>query len=139
MENACPPPQQLPFPRQQSSPFQQPSPFCHPERSRGICGAPFGCPTFTVLEPLSLCHPERSASQIYRKRRALWRGVEEPAPSIAEGPGDACWQMLLGAFRPQTTTEFKKVTNSDVATCPGLPWKRSGGTYCFLPLRFFHQ
>jgi hypothetical protein len=28
-------------------------------------------------------------------------------------PGDACWQMLLGAFRPQTTTEDKKVTNSE--------------------------
>src|ERR1700723_1118046 len=24
--------------------------------SRGICGAPFGCPKFTVLQPLSLCH-----------------------------------------------------------------------------------
>jgi hypothetical protein len=28
-------------------------------------------------------------------------------------PGDASWQMLLGAFRPQTTTEDKKFTNSD--------------------------
>ena len=27
-------------------------------------------------------------------------------------PGDACWQMLLGALRPQTTPEDKKVTNS---------------------------
>jgi hypothetical protein len=30
----------------------------------------------------------------------------------SKDPGDACWQMLLGAFRPQTTTEDKKVTNS---------------------------
>ena len=27
--------------------------------------------------------------------------------------GDACWQMLLGAFRPQTTPEDKKVTSSE--------------------------
>jgi hypothetical protein len=27
--------------------------------------------------------------------------------------GDACWQMLLGAFRPQTATEDKKFTNSE--------------------------
>jgi hypothetical protein len=25
----------------------------------------------------------------------------------SKDPGDACWQMLLGAFRPQTTTEDK--------------------------------
>jgi hypothetical protein len=30
--------------------------------------------------------------------------------------GDACWQMLLGAFRPQTTTQDKKVTNSERRT-----------------------
>ena len=45
--------------------------------SRGICGAPFGCPKFTVL-PLSLCHPEWSASQICRVNSVWWRGVEEP-------------------------------------------------------------
>jgi hypothetical protein len=27
--------------------LQRPSPFCHPERSRGICGAPFVCPAPT--------------------------------------------------------------------------------------------
>jgi hypothetical protein len=31
----------------------------------------------------------------------------------SKDPGDACWQMLLGAFRPQTTPEDKKVTNSE--------------------------
>jgi len=30
-------------------------------------------------------HPERSASQIYRITEGLWRGVEEPVPSVAEG------------------------------------------------------
>jgi hypothetical protein len=28
-------------------------------------------------------------------------------------PGNASWQMLSGVFRPQTTTEVKKVTNSE--------------------------
>jgi hypothetical protein len=27
----------------------------------------------------------------------------------SKDPGDTCWWMLLGAFRPQTTTEDKKV------------------------------
>jgi hypothetical protein len=31
----------------------------------------------------------------------------------SKDPGDACWQMLLRAFRPQTTPEDKKVTNSE--------------------------
>jgi hypothetical protein len=26
----------------------------------------------------------------------------------SKDPGDACWQMLLGVFRPQTTTDDKK-------------------------------
>src|SRR5882724_5597772 len=28
-------------------------------------------------------------------------------------PGDACWQMLFGAFRPQTIRKIKKVTSSE--------------------------
>src|ERR1700755_3615974 len=34
--------------------------------------------TQKMLEPRQSRHPERSASQIYRKRRTLWRGVEGP-------------------------------------------------------------
>jgi hypothetical protein len=30
----------------------------------------------------------------------------------SKDPDDACWQMLLGAFRPQTTMEHDKATNS---------------------------
>src|ERR1700733_15991713 len=30
-------------------------------------------------------HPERSTAQNYRIRDGLWRGVEEPVPSVAEG------------------------------------------------------
>jgi hypothetical protein len=57
---------------------------------------------------------ERSASQIYRKQKALWREFE--------GPRQRFLVDALGrAFRPQTTTEVKKVTNSE----------RSRGTCCF--------
>jgi hypothetical protein len=31
----------------------------------------------------------------------------------SKDPGDACWQMLLGAFWPQTTPEDKKVTDPE--------------------------
>jgi hypothetical protein len=45
----------------------------------------------------------------------------------SKDPGDACWQMLLGAFRPQTTTEDKKVTNSErsrgICGSTDLSWK----------------
>jgi hypothetical protein len=43
-------------------------------------------------------------------RRSISSGGFYGAES--KDPGDACWQMLLGAFWPQTTTEDKKVTNS---------------------------
>jgi hypothetical protein len=42
-------------------------------------------PTSCISSPRQSRHPERSASQIYRKQRALWRGVEEPVLSEAEG------------------------------------------------------
>ena len=46
-------------------------------------------------------HPERSASQIDRLAQGLWRGVEEPVPSVAEGTSAVpILHMLLGAFRP---------------------------------------
>jgi hypothetical protein len=45
-------------------------------------------------------HPEQSASQIYRLAQGLWRGVEEPVPSVAEGTSAVLiLHMLLGAFR----------------------------------------
>jgi hypothetical protein len=48
---------------------------------------------------LSSC--ERSASQIDRVTQRLWRGVEEPVLSVAEGtPAVVILPMLLGAFQP---------------------------------------
>ena len=46
-------------------------------------------------------HPERSASQMDRVTQRLWRGVEEPVPSAAEGTSAVLiFPMLFGAFRP---------------------------------------
>ncbi len=52
-------------------------------------------------------------------QRALWRGVEEPSCAESKDPGDACWQLLFGAFRPQTTREIR-FTASD-RSVPGFP------------------
>jgi hypothetical protein len=61
--------------------------------------------TSCIQVPRQSRHPERSALQIYRKQRALC--------AESKDPGDACLQMLSGAFRPQTTTQDKKVTTSE--------------------------
>ena len=55
-------------------------------------------PTSCISSPRQSRHPERSASKIYRKQRALWRGVEEPVPSVAEGTpamhiGRCSWEL----------------------------------------------
>jgi hypothetical protein len=43
----------------------------------------------------------RSASQIDRDTQRLWRGVEEPVLTVAEGTSAVLiLPMLLGAFRP---------------------------------------
>jgi hypothetical protein len=44
-------------------------------------------------------------------RRSIANGGLYGAES--KDPGDACWQMLLGAFRPQTTTEDKTGSQDD--------------------------
>jgi hypothetical protein len=42
----------------------------------------------------------------------LYARSRRACPERSRGnPGDAWWQMLSGAFRPQTTSEDKKVTN----------------------------
>ena len=57
-----------------------------------------GCFFFKLLQTR---HPERSASQMDRVTQRLWRGVEEPVPSVAEGTWAVLnLPMLLGAFRP---------------------------------------
>jgi hypothetical protein len=54
---------------------------------------------------------------------ALRRSITNKGFYSAESKdlGDACWQMLLGAFRPQTIPEDKKVTNSGEAEGSAVP------------------
>jgi hypothetical protein len=59
-------------------------------------------------------HPERSASQIGRVTLRLWRGVEEPVLSVAEGTaamlvGSCSWE-LSGHRSP--TTGYSVVTGT---------------------------
>ena len=74
---------------------------------------------------------------------------EAPRGSIAsqrvysaesKDPGDACWQMLLGAFRPQTIPEDKNVTNSNRSDLSRLAVEAECREQLFFPqLRFFHR
>jgi hypothetical protein len=58
------------------------------------------CGMFFFNPPQSR-HPERSAARIYRVTDGLWRGVEEPVLSVAEGtPAMLILPMLFGAFPP---------------------------------------
>jgi hypothetical protein len=52
---------------------------------------------------------ERSASQINRMTQPLWRGVEEPVLSVAEGTSAVLISpMLLRAFRPPKPDETRR-------------------------------
>ncbi len=99
-----------------------------------------------------LCHPEepvtfsifsclRIQSAVFQTpdkavilSEALRRSIANRGLYGAESkdPGDACWQMLLGAFRPQTTTEDKK---SQTPSVPGFPTSplSPATTYVVLP------
>ena len=46
-------------------------------------------------------HPERSASQIDRVTQRLWRGVEEPVLSVAEGTSAVLiFTHIVRSFQP---------------------------------------
>jgi hypothetical protein len=81
-------------------------------------------------------HPERSASQIYRKQRTLWRGVEEPVLSVAEGTP----AMLISPCCPELfnygpSTVFPGAESQELAgilriaadLVVGLLWSKSLG------------
>jgi hypothetical protein len=69
----------------------------------------FSC--FLHIQPAVFQAPDKAVilSEALRKSIAN-RGLHS---AESKDPGDACWQMLSGAFRPQTTPEDKKVTDSD--------------------------
>src|SRR5580704_13727134 len=75
--------------------------FCHPVEPVTFSIFSRFCTRPDIFQsPRKRRHPERSASQIYRITG--FYGAE------SKDPGDACWQTLFGAFRPQTTREIKK-------------------------------
>jgi len=68
-------------------------------------------------------HPERRA-----RRSIANRGLHG---AESKDPGDACWQMLLGAFRPQPTTEDKQSQPPSVPRFPTSPYS-TATTYVVL-------
>ena len=92
-----PPTRNRPVLWQRSSPFSNPLLFVIPSAARDLQCALRGPHMHRAPQ---YRHPERSASPIYRKRTAF--GAE------SKDPGDACWQMLLKAFRPRSSPEYKK-------------------------------
>jgi hypothetical protein len=63
----------------------------------------------------------KAADKVVILSEALRRSIanRELYGAKSKDPGDAYWQMLLGAFRPQTTPEDEKVTNSGEAEVGG--------------------
>jgi hypothetical protein len=55
-------------------------------------------------------HPERSACRSIANRDLYGAESKSLSERSRGNPGDARLQMLFGAFRPQTTTQDKKVT-----------------------------
>ncbi len=84
--------------------------------------------TFSILS--RFLHPTRCFSVLQKSvilseaprrspiTKGLLRGVKDP--------GDACWQMLFGAFRPQTTRETKKSQPLSGALHRFIPRPRAG-------------
>jgi hypothetical protein len=66
---------------------------------------------------------------------ALRRSIAKQRLYGAESkdPGDACWQMLLGAFRPQTTGEEEKSQTPTVANPDFLPHRTRNIHDCAFP------
>jgi hypothetical protein len=68
----------------------------------------FSC--FLHIQPAVFQAPDKAVILSEALRRFIANRGLYGAES--KDPGDACWQMLLGAFRPQTTTEDKSVRRS---------------------------
>jgi hypothetical protein len=69
---------------------------------------------FSAIQPAVFQGPDKAVILSEALRRSIANRGLYGAES--KDPGDACWQILLGAFRPQTTPEDKKVTNSERKT-----------------------
>jgi hypothetical protein len=60
---------------------------------------------FCISNQLYFKAPDKAVILSKALRRSITN--RELYGAESKDPGDACWQMLLGAFRPQTTTEDK--------------------------------
>jgi hypothetical protein len=79
----------------------------------------FSC--FLHIRPAVFQAPDRAVILSEALRRSIANRGLYGAES--KDPGDACCQMLLGAFRPQTTTEYKQVTNSERSRAERLQFR----------------
>ena len=122
--------------------LQPPSPICHPDRTRisyltalasdRLCGSPkenhmqlieaatldrkSGAGEGPAVRPSVDPHLPFVATLFFvilseAPRRSVAQRRVYSAKS--KDPGDAHWQMLFGAFRPQTTRKVKKITTSE--------------------------
>jgi hypothetical protein len=85
---------------------------------------------FLHIQPAVFQLPDKAVILSEALRRSIANRGLYGAES--KDPGDACWQILLGAFRPQTTTEDKKVTDSERTRISYLA-ALTGATYVVLP------
>ena len=79
-------------------------------------------PAVSPLVPPKNRHPERSASQNARVTQLLWRGVEEPVLSVAEGTSAVpILPVLLGALRPPKPDNTTCCDTQLVVIAPPVP------------------
>ena len=140
--------------------LQPPSPICHPDRRGGTCGSLhqqpipagsatlpivilrtsdlFDLPRFCTPQPRCFSTPSAKPSSclprlaVGAKRLADLSYNEGFSGAKSKDPGDDHWQILLGAFRPQTTRKIKKsqphrseAEGEGSAVLPTLPGKPS--------------
>jgi hypothetical protein len=74
---------------------------------------------FLRIQPLYFKPPDKAVILSEAPRRSI--ANRELYGAESKDPGDACWQMLLGAFRPQTTTENKKSQTPSVPEGSAVP------------------
>jgi hypothetical protein len=68
---------------------------------------------FPHIQPAVFQAPDKAVILSVALRRSIANGGLYGAES--KDPGDVCWQMLLGAFRPQTTPDCRKPSGAETS------------------------
>jgi hypothetical protein len=90
----------------------QPAEFSTPHKAVILRACDFfDLSCFLCIQPAVFKTPNKAVILSEALRRSIANRGLYGAES--KDPGDVRWRMLLGAFRPQTTPEDKKVTNSE--------------------------